>query len=70
MTNEAHYKYLLKNIGIYKRDHNFDQYWDSLLPMFKQEVDILYIFLGLRRFLLTSHKTQFDSGIKKHFFVV
>ncbi|CRL04116.1 CLUMA_CG017228, isoform A [Clunio marinus] len=66
----AQYKLLLEKVSNYTDKKNFEEFWNDVMPIFKQHVDHICILRGLRRFLIPNHKILFDSQMSKHFIVV
>lgn len=66
---QRHYKYLLSAVTSYNETKSFEDYWKTVMPMFKYHLDFIHIFRGLRRFLAPNHKSSFDAMMSKHFIV-
>ena len=63
------YKYLINKVSKYSNTKDFTAFWNGVMPMFKHLIDHVYILWGIRRFVLTEHKEQFDAAMKENFII-
>jgi hypothetical protein len=66
---QKHYKYMLDAVAEYHKNKSFDDFWRTLMPMFKFHNEKVHILRALRRFLASGHKSSFDGLMAKHFIV-